>query len=439
MRSVGDLLSIPRDLLANPYPITRAGFRMARVYRPTYTRKVPATAEPCTHKGKAAVRWKGRTGKWVYGVLCANPKRCLVESGKYRLTYRDHESRPAAEKGYADRSASEHLLHTLKTRAERVHAGQLAPESARPRLTLSELLDRWHQYIRNNGASIGGAARELQRCRDVCEGIGAVRVSDLTPAAVLAWLAERRAADRHYRHGFGPATAGNYVGSCKSFTRWCAAVERCEPTDHLSALKRKRDETDPRHARRALSPKELTKLLVSTKRSKEIRAGLTGPERHALYLTACSTGLRAVELSRLEPGDIDTGAATVTIHVAAKNKKSYTLPLTPEVVEALNPLLDRDGPLWPNRVNRWAAWWIEGAQMIRGDLAAAGIAPVEGGRVFDFHSLRVQYATDLDRAGVSLIRAQKLMRHSDPKLTAKYYTHPDREELAREVAKLKRD
>jgi integrase len=32
------------------------------------------------------------------------------------------------------------------------------------------------------------------------------------------------------------------------------------------------------------------------------------------------------------------------------------------------------------------------------------------------------YATLLARAGVSLVQAQRLMRHSDPKLTANIYT-----------------
>lgn len=46
--------------------------------------------------------------------------------------------------------------------------------------------------------------------------------------------------------------------------------------------------------------------------------------------------------------------------------------------------------------------------------------PEEG--VVDFHSLRVTYATNLARAGVSLQEAQKLMRHGDPKLTMNVYT-----------------
>lgn len=42
------------------------------------------------------------------------------------------------------------------------------------------------------------------------------------------------------------------------------------------------------------------------------------------------------------------------------------------------------------------------------------------------------------RAGVSLSRAQRLMRHSTPLLTAKYYQRPDRDELAADVNRLPR-
>ena len=40
------------------------------------------------------------------------------------------------------------------------------------------------------------------------------------------------------------------------------------------------------------------------------------------------------------------------------------------------------------------------------------------GRVLDIHSLRLTFASMLSASGVSLIDAQHLMRHSDPKLTS---------------------
>jgi len=62
--------------------------------------------------------------------------------------------------------------------------------------------------------------------------------------------------------------------------------------------------------------------------------------------------------------------------------------------------------------------------MLRVDLAAAGIPGEDlSGRRVDLHALRHTFATRLEAAGVSLTRAQDLLRHSDPRLTAGIYTH----------------
>jgi len=105
------------------------------------------------------------------------------------------------------------------------------------------------------------------------------------------------------------------------------------------------------------------------------------------------------------------------------------------------PIIDRvtTGPVWPDRTNSpHKAWWKTGAKMLRQDLAAAGLLYRDAeGRVFDFHAMRSQFGSDLDRAGVSLARAQRLMRHSTPFLT-KYYILLDAAELAEVVEKLAR-
>jgi site-specific recombinase XerD len=411
---------------------------MPRIFRPQYTRAIPAGAIACIHENQPAVKWRGRRGKWVIGIVCANPARCRVETARYRLEFRDHEYRRTQKQGYTDRTASEHLLNSLTTQAARIHSGQLPPQAARPRLTLPDLLAKWKQYMLDNGTSAAGARDLTQRARDVCEGAQAQRVSDLNPAAVLEWVGARRRANHHRRGGFGALTASNYIGAVKGFTRWCAVIERSEPHDHLSGLRYQRDESDPRRPRRALSESELRLFLRTVRRSQAIVSGLTGRERWALYLFACSTGLRAIELSRLTAAQISVSRAEVTIERGAKSKRRDVLPIPPDALRAVKPLLRGMGPLWPNRVGRAAAWWLWGARMVRADLSEAGIPARDGGLVYDLHALRGQYATDLDRAGVSLVRAQKLMRHSSPTLTAKFYTRPDAGELAVEVAKLKR-
>jgi Phage integrase family len=62
--------------------------------------------------------------------------------------------------------------------------------------------------------------------------------------------------------------------------------------------------------------------------------------------------------------------------------------------------------------------------MLRIDLAAAEIPyQDEAGRVFDFHSLRHQFVSNLALAGVHPKEAQALARHSTISLTMDRYTH----------------
>ncbi len=75
--------------------------------------------------------------------------------------------------------------------------------------------------------------------------------------------------------------------------------------------------------------------------------------------------------------------------------------------------------------------------MLRRDLRAAGIDPEAGSQVVDFHALRSTYATNLAWLGVNLQTAQALMRHSDPKLTARTYTKLGTTDLGQAVAELR--
>ena len=54
-----------------------------------------------------------------------------------------------------------------------------------------------------------------------------------------------------------------------------------------------------------------------------------------------------------------------------------------------------------------------------------------------FHDLRRSHSSLLADAGVSLTVAQKLMRHSDPKLTERVYTVLQTEALRREVSRMR--
>ena len=69
-------------------------------------------------------------------------------------------------------------------------------------------------------------------------------------------------------------------------------------------------------------------------------------------------------------------------------------------------------------------------RILRRVLDAAGIPRLDDrGRKVDLHALRHTCASRLARAQVGLVKAQNLLGHADPKLTARVYSHVDVEDL----------
>src|SRR4029079_3055648 len=188
-----------------------------------------------------------------------------------------------------------------------------------------------------------------------------------------------------------------------------------------------------RHDRRELTSAEMATLLEATRASKRVFRGLTGWDRDHLYAPACGSGLRAAALAGLVPEDSDLASTTPYIVLPArlaKNRRVKVQPLPQELATALRSYLRGK----PKGLPVWGGMWAEdGAEMLRGDLAAAGIPysidGPDGPLYADFHSLRHSYITGLGRAGVDLRTAQELAGHSSPTLTARY-THSRLYDLA---------
>ena len=228
-------------------------------------------------------------------------------------------------------------------------------------------------------------------------------------------------------------TVNLHLISMKQFTRWLWRNNRLA-SDPLAGMKvdRKREAKDRRRVRRTLSDDELGHLVIAaekgsawtwTKRgADEPRTlSISGPDRAMLYRVATGTGLRAGELSQLNPSafDLDSVPPTITAQAAyAKGGRKDTLPISRDLARILRPWLSGrpDGrpvfTLPPNDLT---------ADMLRFDLKAAKIPATDAeGRVFDFHALRGQYITSLGRSGASQVVVQGLARHTDFNTTRRY-------------------
>lgn len=134
-----------------------------------------------------------------------------------------------------------------------------------------------------------------------------------------------------------------------------------------------------------------------------------------------------------ESFDLDSDPATVTVEAAySKRRRRDVLPLRADLAEILRDWMEgRGGNLWPGR------WYERAAEMLREDLARADI-PYEdrAGAVFDFHALRHQFLTNLQRAGVHPKTAQALVRHPTITLTMDRYTHEDSGQMVEALSTL---
>lgn len=178
---------------------------------------------------------------------------------------------------------------------------------------------------------------------------------------------------------------------------------------------------------RALPPAHLNRLLASCDRT-------TPAGRHARAVLAllARLGLRVGEVVRLELGDFDWRRGEVVIRGKAHRRER--LPLPADVGEAVAEYIlggagvGAHGPLFVSADDPPRPLTVKRARdVVRDACRRAGIVPVTA------HVLRHTAATEMLRAGASLIEVGQVLRHRDLSTTA-IYAKVDREPL-RELAR----
>lgn len=197
-----------------------------------------------------------------------------------------------------------------------------------------------------------------------------------------------------------------------------------------TALKAEND----RRRRRALTPEESRLLLAAAAASTRTLGGMVGADRKLFYTVALTTGLRRNELGALTPASFRLNAEppTVTVKGDAYQEPPHHGPAFAGGRGGRTAGLARrqaGQPLFPVAERKRKT-------MLRADLSAAGIEPVVDGKVIDIHALRVSFITHLALTGVGLAVAQKLARHSDPRLASNVYTSLGLAELHKAVETL---
>ncbi len=239
---------------------------------------------------------------------------------------------------------------------------------------------------------MGGVIREC----------GWKQVSDITPLSFIRW---RGASTKR-----SAKTQKEYLGCARGFLNWLVK-SGCLPSDPLASVGKVETRGREVRNRRAFSHDEFLRLL-----------DVTTSARRVVYAVAYYTGLRRSEIASLCWGDFNLAedGPTVTIQAKhAKNKKSEPLPVQSDLREMLVRYFDFCGS--PGHALK-ALKVPHRLVAFHRDLEAAKIPKVDDrGKILDFHCLRHGLGTRLASENVPLPVAMRLMRHSDPNLTAKLY------------------
>jgi integrase len=335
-----------------------------------------------------------------------------------------------------------------------------APEMIdEPNLTSGPLLaDVAREYLDDlqHRVTLGHFRNVRGRLKRTLEALDAELVCDLKALDVLRYRNQVRT------NGASNRTANLFVDGLRAMLTWaveCGVIER-NPIGRVPRLPE-----GPGHqrcVRRALSDEEIARFLRAAEEDDQHAAALhqregRGPGgRHSLgprvpqaplWRAFLETGARWSEMTSTRWRDLDGEDRILLLRAeTTKSRRQRVVPVGPRLHRVL---LD----LWPIHAAargrapvpedpifltpEGATWGRPTSNAMRifdRTLVRAGIERVNvDGRKLDIHALRHTFGSRLARRGVGLVQVQRLLGHSDPKLTAQVYTHLDVEDLRRAV------
>lgn len=367
--------------------------------------------------------------------------RQIVKNGRHvwQADYRDSAgARRRVVLGSDRRAAEVELARIIRARDVQL----LSPATGQD-VALSDVCEVYLAHLRTYARPRTAHDAAVVLRRALAE-IGARTVRELTRARVVAWRA------RLVGGGLAHKSANTAVGTLHAALAYALLLGTIEvnPITGLRGLP-----LGPRHRKRmprALNEFELARLLTAADRLDAVAK--TMPKAPVLRALV-GTGARWSELVACRWADLDWERGSLTLRgETTKTQRTRTLPLAPELLEALSeyrflqarrlgrePVSDEaiflgptGRPLRPVDVNTYRDWLYKA-------LDAAGLPRRDSaGRVFHVHALRHTFATRLARAGVAIQTCAALTGHRTVEILLAVYTHVEAEEARAAIEALPR-
>jgi integrase len=304
---------------------------------------------------------------------------------------------------------------TFPTKAEaqawalREEAALLAVKRGQyPKRTLAEAMERYLRDVSPHKAAtaVDREGRRLQALREGFPALAGKVLADITTADIAAWRDARLRVVSRGTVQRDINLLSNLFQVAHREWQWCAGSP-------FSAL-RAPGNNPPRD--RLIGWREARRMLRALHYTRGVPALKLQEVAHA-FLIALRTGLRAGELLALRPGmvDLDRGVLKVPHKMQYRTGRPREVPLTPQAVRLLRPLVGRD-PL---------------IQVSAGSLDALFRKTREqcGLEGFRLHDARATALTHLARR-VDVLTLQRISGHKDIRTLSSVYYRETAESIA---------
>ena len=413
------------------------------LFKPRAKKAIPASATRSTKDGKAYATWVNRAGKKTTAEIkvdAAGSEFIYIETSLWWARYTDSAGRRMTKNTKCtDRTAAAGVLAKWKGTTQRVLAGYIpaADEHADRRKvnTVDSVLNEYEAALTQAGRTTKHIGYVKWVMTALKNQAGVTRVIDLSRRHIEVYLAGLQTA------GQGARTRNMHKALINGFCVFAVRHGYIE-SNPAANIEGANQATDRRRIRRALTDEQITKLLDAAERRplanfmeknlgvvKNAKPATTrkyqqqGRERRLMYETLLTTAARWSELRAVTVSDcvLDGPAPHIVLKATAtKNRRADTVPLTVDLAKRLKAWVKESArigkaPLFDMGQSGLKAFYL--------DIAYAEIPKKTDEGIIDIHCLRHTAATRLARAGVPVATAQRILRHSDPKLTMSLYTH----------------
>lgn len=214
-----------------------------------------------------------------------------------------------------------------------------------------------------------------------------------------------------------PSSRSRKLHTLRSFWNFAYKKRLCERNVALSVEPVKVKQTE----RTFLSDEEMEKLIEA----------ITHPTIRIVVQTLYYTGMRVGECTNLSIGQVDFARRVITV-INGKGGKDRNIPMSDKLESILRRYLNE---IREDESSRYFFALKKtgrvSAQYVNREIHDA-VDRLKWNKTVTAHTLRHSFASNLIKKGVSIVHVQKLLGHSNLKVTS-IYTHASQEDLSESI------